>query len=919
MKDLSQLQTLLSIVFNWGIDPLLSRALPTVTKKPVRSSGVPPDAHIIDLTTANEDFTLLFEITNRLLNIILPEGPLCPSATTHVALTVLNHGFADLLRSCICLGWLPNDVRSDIPSALNLKPFVSRLSNGFPPAQSMTALGSIMRKHTKPLYISRICKILLTEQLLRPDGVAGLFSSVFGEDVSSSEAPLEELQSTSDVLNALPRNFPPEQYYPIMIPRLLHLLSPGMDNMTPPSHRRAAAFALSRMLTTRKDEDDKARPDIRQSDASPTFASEDQLSKAQSIAKNALVLPPSQAVPTLSTILMNTDPSPELIDVLLQPITPQLYALLEYYRLSRIADPVMRSTIEGLLNIWARAAEKREVVDALWKIVEGNGGEWDVDNNAELRVFRRSVSLPSLSITQLADLQEGKLEMEGDEENNPLNLNPHPLHFAKFLKSLKREDVASALYLRILDTHVKLDDKGNPLRKLLLFQLSMKISEQVGADAPADSPLRRPDVTRTLMIIKMTLAQEVVVGNAKGRREGGLSLESLRIVPEEGGEGGESDSDDEDLAPGLEGVNKREHLSVTAVNLLIALLEEHPDLSPRTVPLLNDIYEQLEPLANSDSEALRPRAREARIILTARLASSSSFPVKGDEQEGVGEESPREKYQRALKLLQDPLLPVRAHGLLLLRELVAPASTAPRRRDKDKAGGSATVSTVQGVGVAAPSVDVALVPGILSIFMQSIQDEDSYIFLNAVQGLAALVDGFGQEVLLGLLDEYAKGLEGVGGSEATMTTREVDLRVRIGEALGQVIKRCGGALGKYVDIIVPRLFAVVRASHLPTTLRTSAVSLLATATDTNALALNSYSVDLIGTMVDLVQIESSGANLIPRRRATVGASREALSEIEGEEVTMDTRPTVSNPKFPPLRRAALHFLLLLIRGLTSRV
>ncbi|EJD01659.1 uncharacterized protein FOMMEDRAFT_30296 [Fomitiporia mediterranea MF3/22] len=349
--------------------------------------------------------------------IKLPEGPLCPSATTHVALTVLNRGFADLLRSCICLGWLPNDVRSDIPSALNLKPFVSRLSNGFPPAQSMTALGSIMRKHTKPLYISRICKILLTEQLLRPDGVAGLFSSVFGEDVSSSEAPLEKLQSTSDVLNALSRNFPPEQYYPIMIPRLLHLLSPSMDNITPSSHRRAAAFALSRMLTTHKDEDDKARPNIQQSvikwclldsfqpvsrppsvaislaevkkGDSPTFSSEDQLSKAQSITKNALVLPPSQAVPMLSTILMNTDPSPELIDVLLQPITPQLYALLEYYRLSRIADPVMRSTIEGLLNIWARTAEKREVVDALWKIVEGNGGEWGVDNNAELRVFRR--------------------------------------------------------------------------------------------------------------------------------------------------------------------------------------------------------------------------------------------------------------------------------------------------------------------------------------------------------------------------------------------------------------------------------------------------------------------------------------------------------------------------------------------------
>ena len=35
--------------------------------------------------------------------------------------------------------------------------------------------------------------------------------------------------------------------------------------------------------------------------------------------------------------------------------------------------------------------------------------------------------------------------------------------------------------------------------------------------------------------------------------------------------------------------------------------------------------------------------------------------------------------------------------------------------------------------------------------------------------------------------------------------------------------------------------------------------------------------------------------------------------------TMDARPTAANPKFPPLRRAALHFLALLLRAQTARV
>ena len=216
--------------------------------------------------------------------------------------------------------------------------------------------------------------------------------------------------------------------------------------------------------------------------------------------------------------------------------------------------------------------------------------------------------------------------------------------------------------------------------------------------------------------------------------------------------------------------------------------------------MLNEIYSYLEPLANSDSDALRPRAREARLVLTARIASNT--PTKASKPTDE-EEKPQEKYQRALKLLQDPLLPVRAHGLLLLRELVSPAKRISSR-SQEKPGNlhsgakhGAVMSVAQGAQVAPPSVDQTLVPSILSIFLQSIQDEDSYIFLNSVQGLAAMVDGFGKEVLRGLISEYAKGPSGTNNSSETMPVRELDMRIRVGEALGQVIRRCGSALGNY--------------------------------------------------------------------------------------------------------------------------
>jgi hypothetical protein len=151
------------------------------------------------------------------------------------------------------------------------------------------------------------------------------------------------------------------------------------------------------------------------------------------------------------------------------------------------------------------------------------------------------------------------------------------------------------------------------------------------------------------------------------------------------------------------------------------------------------------------------------MVVTARLASTSDPRKLAQSQEGI-----QETYHRALKLLQDPILPVRAHGLLLLRQTIA----------------SSQDSEIQ-----------SLVPAVLSVFLQFIQDDDSYMFLNAVQGLSAMVDKFGGEVLRSLVDRYARGLD--GPRPVDLTHHEVDTRLRIAEALGQVIRRYGEALVIY--------------------------------------------------------------------------------------------------------------------------
>lgn len=283
----------------------------------------------------------------------------------------------------------------------------------------------------------------------------------------------------------------------------------------------------------------------------------------------------------------------------------------------------------------------------------------------------------------------------------------------------------------------------------------------------------------------------------------------MRIVEEAEDELEEGDSDDEE--PAL-GTSADDEMVATSLSLLLSILEgmlspsrncvgadsfpsAHPDLSARMAPILNDIFSLLEPLSKDASDAIRPLAREARMVMTARLASTSAPSSSRKSKRSKGdEETPQETYQKALKLLQDPLLPVRAHGLLLLRNLVS------ARRASERGA----------VRLEESALDRALVPGILSIFLQSVQDDDSYMYLNAVQGLSAMVDGFGKDVLRGLVRTYCEGADEVGKARV-MTQQEVDTRTRVGEALGQVVRRCGDTLPAYGECSI--LYVSVHAAH----------------------------------------------------------------------------------------------------------
>ncbi|KAI9828138.1 MAG: hypothetical protein M1832_003665 [Thelocarpon impressellum] len=114
----------------------------------------------------------------------------------------------------------------------------------------------------------------------------------------------------------------------------------------------------------------------------------------------------------------------------------------------------------------------------------------------------------------------------------------------------------------------------------------------------------------------------------------------------------------------------------------------------------------------------------------------------------------RKTQSLALSYLSDPIPPVRAQGLHLLTDLIRTAS---------------------------PTIDI---PSTCALLISILQDSDEFIHLNAIKSLSTLADKHSITVTKLLVERYVD-------SEESLT---LDQRLRLGEALLQIVQRLGEAL-----------------------------------------------------------------------------------------------------------------------------
>ena len=125
-RDISQLRTLLSIIFKWGTEPSLAHIQVVWPSK--GDSRARPRSRILDVDDAPQSYARLTSMTRQLLSLLFPHGVHGTMPQTLITTTLLNRHTTDLLRPGITLGWVPKALSTEPFSAVNdLRPPIMRL------------------------------------------------------------------------------------------------------------------------------------------------------------------------------------------------------------------------------------------------------------------------------------------------------------------------------------------------------------------------------------------------------------------------------------------------------------------------------------------------------------------------------------------------------------------------------------------------------------------------------------------------------------------------------------------------------------------------------------------------------------------------------------------------------------------------
>lgn len=413
-----------------------------------------------------------------------------------------------------------------------------------------------------------------------------------------------------------------------------------------------------------------------------------------------------------------------------------------------------------------------------------------VSESAEIDSIARNLTLeggdgwhfefgPS-GLAQIAPDSLVKLESSDKKVNAFIeSLDSVCVYFIELLKDLS-DEVVQRVFVMIMRRWLGINSLAEDNAFMMLVNL--RLLESIGSefkDSLARTPKEMLELTKTFL-----LGHNKITDDAEGE-----------------------DSDDED---------ELQNVLPIVLELLSAILTETPEIDEECRRLLQEIRSILSSLTQTAA--------------VTSLHSRIEDVINGESKITTEADAHAKTLKRAITSLNDPLVPIRAHGLYLIRKLVEQKS------------------------------DAILVDFAVNLHLVQLKDPEPYIYLNVIKGLESLLELNDDGVLHVLVPIYLD-------NEA-----DIDERLRIGEVLLRFIQGKNELFsGQQATFVSTSMLSLIRRSEtsVDDRVRMSAMSLLGTCCNTNPIGIVDSLPDALDCAIGILQLERDIDKAIMRRAAIV--------------------------------------------------
>ncbi|KAK6345949.1 hypothetical protein TWF730_010287 [Orbilia blumenaviensis] len=593
---------------------------------------------------------------------------------------------------------------------------------------------------TPPWFQKPLTTYLSGIPVTRPNGVKDEIT-FFIDPTKEITTQRIALQQASRLIGSVPTTSTPDQYFSVIAPQLLGLLGESG------SLGVAAAIVINDVFERRKKGVEKYFfPTLLR----PLRPAKSQIPPAEEIEPGDIITLTEdddlgQAINRISSLFQSSNGKSYLASRILDTLILPLWGLWHFAVSIKATSPTFTKLPEELLTAYIKLKQDSAALDEIVQNFNFNGDEhW---------VFARGEMGQVKIIIRDSNLQSKGIEVKDIEERTPNFIT---------LALVANDDVFTDFFLglcrRWLGGGFTISGEGDGQAAFgLLFQL--KVLEGI-LEHHSERLTRRPE--QVIILVKEILDSHVRSLKKEKERLEALQNPSMNTL------GRIADGREEEFSTFTPDDNDGTTSSGDAIGIALQLLNSIVStsfsriVSEREKKLLSTLQPALGYLSSAKEVdgSIASLTRSLALFISTQDIPLSA-PMDG-EVKPVDEKvlKQQQTLQTALLYLRDAMVPIRAHGLEMVKELIRQRSSV---------------------------IDV---PTVTKLLIDMLQDKESFVYLGVVKTLCELTDKHPGTVIGMLVRVYVDEEEKMG----------IDERLKVGEALMGTVQRLGEtAVGKVAE------------------------------------------------------------------------------------------------------------------------